>query len=310
MTATPVESSGFDASSERLRTTIKWALGAYAVVGTTMVAGVSITSVRGLEGVDLAGAAVGIAFAFLGLGTAIEAATRVLASDRVTYEEIASPPVRLGQKIGVAGYVRTEIDASPGVLGGHFADFNAFYEAARNAPKLRGDAEFLSERWRRENERITRAAEVANSLDPTIRFMVVRYQFDQAMRWSAIGVAFVVIGVSLFAWASATDAKPFAADSTSGFGSPVVLVLSSDGEDELERVVGPACARSPLVAIALTKVGAGREVVTLPTPECVSYRFVLMSSLGSVVSLCSLLETMAPPALESVKPAAELYCAN
>jgi hypothetical protein len=267
----------------RLRDTAKWLIGAYAAVGTVLIAGLQLTGLGGIEDHDhLRWAIVGAGSALAAVVVGIVFVARVLVPIDVDDEKVAKE----GRKAD-----REAMALDLGLrFGGQAARFEVLktqYVRARDAfVKAREDGGENLDQLRKE---MVELYEPLARLRYAALLRRVKWRFNVAQAVLFVASAVVAAGVILFAWAAnpsdADNAKAKAerVGPTLEQPSPVTLTIDAkrDSLATLRAALGDGCAPyRDIEAIAIGGSVGHPEVVTLGTGGCQIVRFTVTSQVG------------------------------
>ncbi len=273
------------AGIDRIRDTAKWLIGAYAAVGTALIAGLQLTGLGKVEQDErLAVAVVGAAVALLAVLIGIGKVAKVLAPVTVERSDLAR-----------CSKVDQMVKATPSLLKGQapdlatlqdqygsaLADYQTKREAARAEEAKKPEAEQAYKRLMSLHGPLDRLRKMA-------LFEKVQQSFSDAKRWLAGAGVATAAGVIAFAWAANPSDADQAAAKTKESGptllEPSRVSLSVDNKRQslapLRERLGSACDLAHVPALVVGGSVATPEVVTLPNSRCNAVRLSIGDEIG------------------------------
>jgi len=285
--AAPPESAEV-AGINRLRDTAKWLIGAYAAVGTAILAGLQLTSLGKIEDHDRLALAMGAALvALIAVAVAIAKVVRVLAP--VTVEPSDLRPGSTVDKMVVA---------TPSLLKGQAASVAQLQE---NYTAALEDYQSKRERAREHEEegpaadraygRLMALSAPLTRLRNMALFVKVQERFASAKRWLAGAGSVTAICVIAFAWAanpsveSQEKAKAQQDGPTLQAPSPVNVSVSQTRPSlkQLRDKLGTGCDLTQVSALIVGGTAQEPELITLPANGCHAERFTASQDIGIVL---------------------------
>lgn len=273
------------AGIERLRETAKWLIGAYAAVGTVLVAGLQLTNLGKIEDETRLLAAIATVFvALVAVVVAIWKITDVLGPVKVEEADLApnSP----------AGKMATE---TPSLLKGQALDLESLqkrHEEALKEYQLKRDKARGDSTAKPEAEQAYKLVMALNDPLASMRnialFEKLKKKFDRAKRWLGASAVLTAGCVIAFAWAanpseeSQADAK--AQEHGPTIARPSLVTVSVDlhrsSLKALREKLGGGCNLAMVHALVVGGTTADPEVITLPKHHCRDVRFVVSEDIG------------------------------
>ncbi|MEA2219650.1 MAG: hypothetical protein QOJ35_2276 [Solirubrobacteraceae bacterium] len=266
--------AGIGAANATIRETAKWMITSFAAIGGVLVAGLSLSSLGALTGDTpderVAAAIAGVVLAVVGVTIPIWFTVSVLSPFLNTFTSA-------DEHMDIVREVFGSEDLPSEVLSGisYTALKAEIASADQNVLAAGPDEEYrqaLAERAGWEPPRRLALALVGSRL--------LDRRFERARFAIVAGVALAACGVGLFAWGSHAPAS--ASDAPVALGQVPVrerLHLSAAGVAALAPARG--CRRPDLTVLAIGGTEGNREVVTVPTRDCRSIRFVLTPAIGT-----------------------------
>jgi hypothetical protein len=299
----------FQLANTQLRDVAKWLIGAFAAVGTVMLAGTQLSSLGALSTERpgrLVTATVAAVVVVLATLRAIFLLTKVLTLQFSGLHDL----VRVSREREMAEVLR----ADSGYLAGraNVGQLLHDYEEARNEERrararrqeleqeavghttVPGDlaARLATAKAQEElaDRRTTYLQGFVLTLVRMTGYFQVRRTFEDVRRGVLLMAMLSAFGLIAFAWA-ANPPKEDAASEASPVVRPApaqaVLVLTAAGRSELEAVLGEECAAlagsSGVPVVALAADDDGSEVVVLGEEPCATNRLHVAADLGRLV---------------------------
>ena len=283
------------AGVERLRETAKWLIGAYAAVGTAIIAGLQLTSLGKVEeearfwvgattaAVALVAVVVGIYFVAEVLAP-VEVETDDLDESSAAERETQRDPTLLkGQATSLADLRKKYTDA----LG----ELEIRREAIKGPFALPAEREVAKEAAAEVEARIALLLTPLEGIRRRIIFEKVQLSYNRAKRMlGAMGLV-VIISVIAFAWAAnpSDESQASAKEAKDGpmltTPSTVAVTVSRVRPSlaALRERLGPNCDLSEVPALTVGGTAAAPEVVTLPEHNCNVTRFTATQNIGIVL---------------------------
>lgn len=272
----------------QIQSTAKWLIGAFAAVGTVLVAGSQLADLGAVEDSDrlvLAFVAVGLSVS--GIGIAVWSLGSVIAPQ---------PPVSTGDLVRLAakrGLFGRMLATSPELLQEQASsveelhrkliqarrDRNAAKAAFAAAPKDPATGAHFAACDRTVQDLRT----VAAQLRPIGAYSAARDAFDRARIVAFLGAGLVAAGAAIFAYAAHPPAPaPAAASALDPVPSRAVVRLTDDGRRRLAPAIGTGCT-GDLPVLVLSGSPDAYDVV-LVAERCRPARFRLTPTVGTVTA--------------------------
>lgn len=297
--------TGLAAATDKLRASATWMLGAFAAVGATFAAGLSLANIGNLsvdEPARLGFAALGIVVTVGAVVVAIAATVRVTANSRVSLTLLAT---------SAFDQLRGQLDADDEVRGGYAsvsdlrtqvlalradvlakdASYTQAYAATTDpnsnvALDIReADLAAATTALQLARRSLVTAESVKAEVLDVAAFERVKNNYDSSKRVLAGSAAAAALGIAMFAWgANPPPAKTVAAGEVLPKTPSEVTVLFIDPSKALQTELGSDCDLSAGVdAVAMTVAGETYQVATLETTMCASVWVEITPEVGRVV---------------------------
>jgi hypothetical protein len=273
------------AGIERLRETAKWLIGAYAAVGTVLIAGLQLTSLGKIEDETRLWIAIGTAFvALVAVTVAIWKVTDVLGPVKVAKADLDpdSPAGKMAKD-------------TPSLLKGQALDLASLqtrYEVALNdyqvrRDKARGDPTAVPEA-EQAYKLVLAVTDPLAEMRNIALFEKLKQRFDEAKRWLGATAVLTAACVIAFAWAANPSEESQATAKAQEHGptiaTPSLVTLSVDPRrlslKALRAQLGARCNLARVHAVIVGGTTAEPEVLTLPKQHCRDVRFVVSEDIG------------------------------
>jgi hypothetical protein len=298
--------TGLAAATDKLRASATWILGAFAAVGATFAAGLSLANIGKLsvdEPVRLGCAVLGIVVTVAAVVVAIAATVSVTANSRVSLSLLAS---------SAFDQLRGQLDADEEIRGGYesVADLrrqvlllranvlakDASYAAAyaattdpsSNVPPENREADLAAATTALQfaQRSLATAESVKAEVLDVAAFERVKSSYDSSKQVLAGSAVAAALGIAMFAWGANPPAAATAA--TAGEVLPKtpseVTLLFTDPSDALQTKLGKGCNLSAGIdAVAMTVAGETYQVATVKAPKCASIWLEVTPKVGQVV---------------------------
>ncbi|MDI6105890.1 hypothetical protein QLQ12_45695 [Actinoplanes sp. NEAU-A12] len=266
-----------------LRATARWIITAAAGVGAVLVAGVPLTGLGRLDGLDLVFAIAALGAALCAIGTAIAMVARVFATPYVTLESLHQNHRKsagggdknpVGATIQAIGLVREELFADQAEHIGKLYERLESVNAALRAPPRQWP-------WRRvipHDVQVRELAELRVAVSRVVDFAnhdAIRRQFVGLYRRLAAAAVVTTLGVGVYAYLASRPADPDLVT------KPTPVLVSIPVGDAIRTQLGPRCPLGRVPAVAVSGFLRQPTVVTIPTAECLGARFKVPA--GTVV---------------------------
>jgi hypothetical protein len=304
----------FSSAIDHLRSTAKWVLVVFALVGGALTAGVQLSSLGRLEGWSdprfrIALAAVAVALSAAGI--AVWSSVLVLAIGHTSWESLLRDEQRGGRKrwwkrlhkdeqAQESEDLRAVKDQDPGLLGSSYRTFGALqgaFEGIERNYKSGGEGPKQDkEKLKRDLDNLSlRKYEILRF----VRYDRVRRQFRRSVRYMFAAGMVAAVAITVFAWA----ANPPPNEAPFAIPTEAYLELTEDGRELLRDQIGSQCIRSDIHVVVLGATAGVYDVVSVPRakPMCKAYRFTLTEGDQGLIRPASRVTIPTPPA----RPTAE-----
>lgn len=270
-----------------IQSTAKWLIGAFAAVGTVLVAGSQLSDLGEVTDPDrlalaFTGAALslaGIGIAVWSLGNAVSPQAPTSTGDLVVLEQqrnslfgkivARSPELLQEQATSVA-------DLHQRLVAARVRRLKAEEKRDADPKDARAAAEYAAC-----DRRVQDLRTVAGQLRPIGAYSAAHDAFRRARIVGFAGATLVAAGATIFAYAAhPTKAQAAAVAAVNPIPSQVVLRLTDEGRDRLAGVVGVGCA-GDVSALVLSGAPAAWDVV-LVDDRCPAARFTLTAAMGDL----------------------------
>ena len=270
-------------ANDRVRAAAQWLIGAFAAVGAAMIAGVQLTGLGQLDGVELGIAIAGILVAATGVGLAIFYAARVLTPEQTTVRGLATDPVNeiLRDDLMLAGLVQ-----EPGQLEQKLRDARQAFDAAWDAPGAEDEATDAHRRAKESDRHLNELYEVTTSVQRYANWAQLDRRWKRAQVATGIGAMLALAGVLVFTYFASKEPTFSPGEANARASRLVQLSFDGDRQHAMRAVLGETCDLTavPAVLIASDTEKSEFEVVTIPEQGgCSAKHFKLEADQGVVV---------------------------
>lgn len=243
---------------QRYRDVAKWIIGVVAAVAGALTAGLGLTSLGKLDGVELGLATLGIVVVIAVIAIIVLRAAALLRPESVRIDEISTDDVAYLKRLGFETLGATDGEELQ----------TAQVRVLRSG--VLSDAE--AESWR--SQRRDMGAQIAfrrvsSSFKRTI---------EEIVKLAVIGA----LAICLFAFASTQEEADSPKPAVPPKPVAATVHLSAKGRDNLRGSLGADCVKAPVAAIAIGGEAGNAQLIAIPSDRCNPARFTVTTELGTV----------------------------